>query len=146
MEVRGRCLREGRPRVVDVTDAEIRDALAEPLKVIVGCRARSARWHPARDRGGRRRTTASSSPAAARCCAASTSGCAQETGVPVTVADDPLTSVVRGVGQMLDDVELLRARVGSGVAAIRSTVRGPTAAAVRLATRNPSHTAPIAEP
>ena len=35
MEVRGRCLREGRPRVVIVTDAEIRDALAEPLKVIV---------------------------------------------------------------------------------------------------------------
>ncbi len=27
----------------------------------------------------------------------------QETGVPVTIADDPLTSVVRGVGKMLDD-------------------------------------------
>ena len=32
----------------------------------------------------------------------------QETGVPVAIADDPLTSVVRGVGRMLDDVALLR--------------------------------------
>ena len=32
----------------------------------------------------------------------------KETGVPVTVADEPLTSVVRGVGQMLDNVGLLR--------------------------------------
>src|SRR5512145_531019 len=29
MEVRGRCLREGRPRVVQITDAEVREALAE---------------------------------------------------------------------------------------------------------------------
>ncbi len=31
-----------------------------------------------------------------------------ETGVPVAVADEPLTSVVRGVGQMLGDVALLK--------------------------------------
>jgi rod shape-determining protein MreB len=32
----------------------------------------------------------------------------RETGVPVRVADDPLTSVVKGAGRMLDDVALLR--------------------------------------
>ena len=32
----------------------------------------------------------------------------EETGVPVHVADDPLTSVVKGAGRMLDDVALLR--------------------------------------
>ena len=32
----------------------------------------------------------------------------EETGVPVLVADDPLTSVVKGAGRMLDDVALLR--------------------------------------
>ena len=32
----------------------------------------------------------------------------EETGLPVIVADDPLTAVVRGVGKMLDDFELLR--------------------------------------
>ena len=31
-----------------------------------------------------------------------------ETGVPVAVADDPLTSVVRGVGRMLEDLPLLK--------------------------------------
>ena len=36
MEVRGRCLREGRPRVAHVTDEEIREALSDPLRVIVG--------------------------------------------------------------------------------------------------------------
>ena len=32
----------------------------------------------------------------------------EETGLPVIVADDPLTAVVRGVGKMLDELELLR--------------------------------------
>ena len=32
----------------------------------------------------------------------------EETGVPVSVAEDPLTSVVKGAGRMLDDVALLR--------------------------------------
>ena len=30
-----------------------------------------------------------------------------ETGVPVTLAENPLSSVVLGTGKMLDDVELL---------------------------------------
>ncbi|MEW6348931.1 MAG: rod shape-determining protein [Thermodesulfobacteriota bacterium] len=32
----------------------------------------------------------------------------QEIGVPVIVPDDPLSTVARGAGQMLDDIELLR--------------------------------------
>jgi len=32
----------------------------------------------------------------------------QEIGVPVVVPDDPLTTVVRGAGMMLEDIELLR--------------------------------------
>ena len=31
-----------------------------------------------------------------------------ETGLPVTVADEPLLTVVRGAGQMLSDFELLK--------------------------------------
>ena len=31
-----------------------------------------------------------------------------ETGLPVSVADDPLSSVVLGTGQMLSDFELLK--------------------------------------
>ena len=32
----------------------------------------------------------------------------EETGLPVSLADDPLTSVVLGTGKMLDDIDLLR--------------------------------------
>ena len=32
----------------------------------------------------------------------------EETGLPVSIADDPLASVVRGTGKMLSDFKLLR--------------------------------------
>ena len=41
-------------------------------------------------------TRASSSPAAARCCATSTAGSREETGLPISYAEDPLASVVLG--------------------------------------------------
>jgi rod shape-determining protein MreB len=107
VEVRGRCLREGKPRVVRVSDEEIRGALSEPLKLIV------AAVHEALD---------SIPPEIAADLSDNgmvvTGGGAllrgldellrQETGVPVSIADDPLTSVVRGVGKMLDEVALLK--------------------------------------
>ncbi len=107
MEVRGRCLREGRPRVVIVPDSEIREALAECFKVIVAAVKEALDVVPPEiaadiiDRG-----------------VVLTGGGAllrgldellrRETGVPITVADDPLTSVVRGAGLMLADINLLK--------------------------------------
>jgi rod shape-determining protein MreB len=107
MEVRGRCLREGRPRVVTVPDSDIREALAESLKVIVAAVKEALDVVPPEiaadiiDRG-----------------VVLTGGGAllrgldellrRETGVPITVADDPLTSVVRGAGLMLADLNLLK--------------------------------------
>ena len=107
MEVRGRCLREGRPRVVLVADSEIREALNEPLKNIVSAVKEALDTIPPEisadiiDRG-----------------VVLTGGGAllrgldellrHETGVPITVADDPLTSVVRGAGLMLEDYDLLK--------------------------------------
>jgi rod shape-determining protein MreB and related proteins len=44
----------------------------------------------------------------ARCCATSTFCFAKETGLPVTLADDPLTAVVMGAAKVLDDLSLLR--------------------------------------
>jgi rod shape-determining protein MreB len=32
----------------------------------------------------------------------------EETGLPVTLADDPLTAVVMGAGKVLDELSLLR--------------------------------------
>jgi rod shape-determining protein MreB len=107
MEVRGRCLREGRPRVVSVSDGEVRDALAEPLRVICGSVREALDGIPPEiaadivDNG----IVVTGGGALLR---GIDERLRQETGVPVSIADEPLTSVVRGVGRMLEDVALLR--------------------------------------
>ncbi len=126
MEVRGRCLREGRPRVVHRQGQRSARGAGRAAESDLRhrCARRSTAFRP-RSRPTSS-TTASSSPVAGRCCAASTSACAQETGVPVAVADEPLTSVVRGVGQMLGDVDAAEARRERGVvAAIEERARAP---------------------
>jgi rod shape-determining protein MreB len=107
MEVRGRCLREGRPRVVNVTDGEVREALSEPLKVICGSVREALDGIPPEisadivDAG----IVVTGGGALLR---GIDERLRQETNVPVSIADDPLTSVVRGVGRMLEDVALLK--------------------------------------
>jgi rod shape-determining protein MreB len=107
MEVRGRDLVRGIPATVMVTDAEVREAIAPCVATIVGA-IRSALEHTPpelsadiSDRG-----------------LVLTGGGAllknldmrirRETGLPVSIADDPLTSVVVGAGKMLGDFKLLR--------------------------------------
>ena len=107
MEVRGRCLREGRPRVVHVTDAEVREALSEPLKAIVTAVREALDGVPPEiaadifDSG----IVVTGGGALLR---GIDERLRNETGVPVSIADDPLTSVVRGVGRMLEDISLLK--------------------------------------
>jgi rod shape-determining protein MreB and related proteins len=107
MEVRGRCLREGRPRVVRVKDTEVREALSDPLKVIVSAVREAPDSIPPEisadvsDNG----IVVAGGGALLR---GIDERLRQETGVPVSIADEPLTSVVRGVGKMLDDLGLLR--------------------------------------
>jgi rod shape-determining protein MreB len=107
MEVRGRCLREGRPRVVRVKDVEVREALSDPLKVIVTAVREALDSIPPEisadisDNG----IVVAGGGALLR---GIDERLRLETGVPVAIADEPLTSVVRGVGKMLDDLNLLR--------------------------------------
>ena len=107
MEVKGRHLLEGVPRTVIISDSEIREALAEPVRLIVlAVRDALERIPPELsadiyDRG-----------------VVLTGGGAllrnldqrlrNETGLPVMVAENPLTSVVLGAGKMLTDLALLR--------------------------------------
>jgi rod shape-determining protein MreB len=107
MDVRGRCLREGRPRVVRVQDSEIREALSETLRNIVQSVKEALDAIPPEiaadiiDRG----VVLTGGGALLR---GLDERMRQETGVPVLVADDPLTSVVRGAGKMLEDYDLLK--------------------------------------
>jgi len=107
MEIKGRDLIEGIPKTLTVTDAEIREALQEPVAIIVNAiRVALERTPPELsadivDRG-----------------IVLTGGGAllknldrllrEETGLPVSVAEDPLSSVVLGTGKMLSDFDLLR--------------------------------------
>jgi rod shape-determining protein MreB len=107
MEIKGRSLIEGVPRTVTIHDEEIREALAECIATIMNAiRVALERTPPElsadiSDRG-----------------IVLTGGGAliknldkrirEETGLPVSIAEDPLASVVLGTGRMLEDFKLLR--------------------------------------
>jgi rod shape-determining protein MreB len=107
MEIKGRNLIEGVPKTITINDSEIREALEDNIATIVNAiRVALERTPPElsadiSDRG-----------------IVLTGGGAlirnldkrirEETGLPVSIADDPLASVVLGTGKMLSDFKLLR--------------------------------------
>jgi rod shape-determining protein MreB and related proteins len=107
LDVRGRCLREGRPRIVRVTDAEIREAIADPLRVIIAAIKGTLDSVPPEIAGDicDRGLVVTGGGALLR---GIDERLRQETGSPVLVVEDPLASVVLGAGRMLGDADLLR--------------------------------------
>jgi rod shape-determining protein MreB len=107
MEVRGRNLVEGVPRTIVVTDEEVREALDDCVSQIVNAvRVALERTPPELssdiiDRG----IVLTGGGALLRNLDKRLTA---ETGLPVTVADDPLTSVVLGASKMLSDFALLK--------------------------------------
>ena len=107
MEIKGRDLIEGIPKTLTVTDAEIREALQEPVSIIVNAvRVALERTPPELsadivDRGIVLTGGGSLLKNIDRLLR-------EETGLPVSVAEDPLSSVVLGTGKMLSDFDLLR--------------------------------------
>jgi len=107
MEVKGRHVLEGKPTTVILNDGQIREALAEPVRMIV---------QAVRD-GLERIPPELSADVYDRGIVLSGGGALlqrlddrlrRETGLPVSVAEDPLSSVVLGAGKMLSDFNLLR--------------------------------------
>lgn len=107
MEVKGRHLIEGRPTTITLNDGQIREALAEPVRQII---------QAVRD-GLERIPPELSADVCDRGIVLSGGGALlqnlderlrRETGLPVQIADDPLSSVVLGAGRMLSDFNLLR--------------------------------------
>jgi rod shape-determining protein MreB and related proteins len=107
MEVKGRHATQGVPRTVIVCDQQVREALADPLRQIVQAVMDSLERIPPElcvdiyDRG----MVLTGGGAMLRNL---DRRLAQETGLPVLVAENPLTSVVQGVGMILSDLPLLR--------------------------------------
>ncbi|HLE84525.1 MAG TPA: rod shape-determining protein [Thermoanaerobaculia bacterium] len=107
MEIKGRDLVEGVPKTLTISDAEIREALAEPVQTIIEAVKMALERTPPElsadimDKG----IVLSGGGALLK-------GLDQrlrdETGLPVVLAEDPLASVVLGTGMVLQDIELLR--------------------------------------
>ncbi len=107
MQVKGRDLRAGVPKTIDITSDEVREAMSEPIGVIVEAIKQTLERTPPElaadivDNG-----------------IMLTGGGAllggldkllmQETGLPVSVAEDPLSCVVYGSGKALDELDLLK--------------------------------------
>src|SRR6266853_569275 len=106
-EVRGRNLIEGIPKTITITDEEIREALGDSVSTIINA-----------VRVALERTPPELSADIVERGIVLTGGGALlknldkrlsiETGLPVSVAEDPLASVVLGTGKMLSDFDLLK--------------------------------------
>lgn len=107
VEVRGRDMISGIPKIVEINSEEVREAIKEQVSIIVDTIKDTLEQAPPElagdivDRG-----------------IVLTGGGAllrridvllrEETGLPVTIADDPLSTVARGAGMVLDELDLLR--------------------------------------
>jgi rod shape-determining protein MreB and related proteins len=107
MEVKGRDLISGIPKIVEINSDEIREAIREPISLIVDAIKDALENAPPElagdivDRG-----------------IVLTGGGAllrnidllirEETGLPITIADDPLSTVARGAGIALDQLDVLK--------------------------------------
>lgn len=107
IEIKGRDLISGIPKTIVVSEAEIREALNETVSVILDTIKVTLENTPPElaadivDKG----IVLAGGGALLR---GLDKLIRQETGLPVIIADDPLSAVVRGVGKMLDELELLK--------------------------------------
>ncbi|TKJ33579.1 rod shape-determining protein [bacterium (candidate division B38) B3_B38] len=107
MEIKGRDLVEGVPKTITLSDAEVREALEVPVSAIVDTVKMALEKTPPElaadlvDKG-----------------LILTGGCSQlhnldkrlreEIGIPVSLAEDPMTAVVMGTGKLLENLDLLK--------------------------------------
>ncbi|MBP1596275.1 MAG: rod shape-determining protein MreB [Acidobacteria bacterium] len=107
MEIKGRNLIEGVPKTVTVTDEEIRESLSDSIGIIINALKVALERTPPElsadimDRG----IVLTGGGALLK---RFDKRIADETGLPVFIAEDPLSSVVLGTSKMLTDFKLLR--------------------------------------
>ncbi len=107
MEIKGRNLIEGVPKTVTIGDEEIREALSDSIGIIINALKVALERTPPElsadimDRG----IVLTGGGALLK---RFDKRIADETGLPVFIAEDPLSSVVLGTSKMLTDFKLLR--------------------------------------
>ena len=117
MDVKGRDLVTGLPKSVVVTDEEIRDALREPIQSIVDV-VKHALEHTPPELASDIVDKGIMLAGGGSLIRGLDTLLRDETGLPVVIADEPLTAVVTGTGMMLENIDLLRLLTqSSGIAA-----------------------------
>jgi rod shape-determining protein MreB and related proteins len=106
MEVTGRNLAEGLPRKFTISSNEILEALTEPLNTIVGA-VKSALEQTPPELGADIAEKGMVLTGGGALLRDLDRLLVEETGLPVIVAEDPLTCVVRGCGRALDEMDKL---------------------------------------
>ena len=104
MEVRGRNLAEGLPRGFTLNSNEVLEALQEPLAIIIGAVKAALEKTPPELAAdvSERGIVVTGGGALLR---GMEQLLAEETGLPVIIAEDPLTCVARGGGRVLEMIE-----------------------------------------
>jgi rod shape-determining protein MreB and related proteins len=105
-EARGRSVTEGVPRSITVTDEEVREALTGPLNVINSA-VREALAHVPPELSNDLVDAGITITGGTALLRNLDRRMMEETGLPVTVDANALSSVARGVGRMLEDARLL---------------------------------------
>ncbi|MBZ0273569.1 rod shape-determining protein [bacterium] len=107
MEVKGRDMVAGVPRTIEINSDEIRDSMIEPINAIVQAVRQALERTPPElasdivDKG----IVLAGGGALLRHVDVLLR---EETGLPITICDDPLSAVVLGAGKMLEEIDLLR--------------------------------------
>ena len=107
VDVKGRDLISGIPKIVEITSEEVMEAMAEPVSVIINA-VRDALENAPPELAGDivdRGVVLAGGGALLRNLDVLLR---EETGLPITIADDPLSAVARGAGKALDELDILK--------------------------------------
>ena len=107
VEVKGRDLISGIPKIIEINSEEIREAITEPISLIVDTVKNCLENTPPELAGDivERGIMLTGGGALLRNLDVLIR---EETGLPVTIADDPLSTVARGAGMALDQLDVLK--------------------------------------
>jgi len=107
VDVKGRDIISGIPKIVEINSEEVAEAMSEPVSVIVDAVRDALENAPPElaadivDRG----IVLAGGGALLRNLDVLLR---EETGLPITIADDPLSAVARGAGRALDELDILK--------------------------------------